>query len=162
MINDDEWAEFQRVRLAEIPLNLGVTSVLLNAADKTFWVDNVRLFSTGFTFATHFRWKSDGSIRDPEEWPDLTPFASTYTKVTIELRADGELRSNVGAGTGVLHLVSANAVPGIADAEWWAPAVPREKFEISFSAPSRDAHGAGELHPEGWTSRATTEVRPIL
>ena len=132
-LEEEEWSEYYRAVKTEIPVNFGTRSLVRLGGSGAFWADSFRGFSTGFTFITRYRFDEDRvSKSDPEAWPDLTATTSIDASASVEVVIDGEHRSNLMHGVGHLHLVGANAVPGIAMAEWWVPQLPRRALSIGF------------------------------
>lgn len=148
---DTEWSDLFQLRLAEIPASLRTRIILRHQKKSAFWANNFNGYSTGFTFSTNYRVDMEKfGNSDPDRWPDLTATSSGGLAVVVELTIDGDLRSNVNHGANHLHLVSANAVPGIAQAEWWVPQLPSRSMNLAFRFQDQEEQGNAEISFDAW------------
>lgn len=128
---------FVEMARREVPAPLLIREVLRNEADGTFWVDSFRVFSTGLSFAIHYRWAAEIFTEDdPESWPDITGISPQTEPIHFGVTVDGELWTNSERDPRPLHILGASTTYPLSTARWWLPRLPHRELVFEF----RDGH----------------------
>lgn len=150
---------FDDVAVREVPAPLLIREVLVNDSGSTFWVDTFRAFSTGLSFASHYRWSAkDVAEDDPESWPDISGRAPGNAGVYFAVTADGEVWANDEQAPRALQLLGGTSRPQLATVRWWLPRLPNRDLAFEFRDTSGGVSGNASLSDVQAVAEALEQV----
>lgn len=155
-VTDDFYASHFAISRQEIPAPLS-SGVILGAHDGTaVWIENVRGYSTGFTFESLIIASSAIVERlGLEIGPDLTGVEPDPERMELWVTTASRTYRNVDES---LTNVGANGGERLCTASWWVPEVPQGLIQIGYRWPAASLQNTVTLDGTEWSQASPTRI----
>lgn len=153
---EDSFSSFFAISRQEIPTLLSSGATLYMHEGTAVWIENVRGYSTGFTFESLVV----SSVAIVERLglkigPDLTGVEPDPERMEIWVTTGSRTYRNIDES---LTHVSAHGGERLFTASWWVPEVPEGPVEIGYRWPAAALQNSVTLDGTNWSQVAPTAI----